>query len=150
MPIPTPNSSESKDEFIQRCMGDDKMTSEYPDQAQRFAVCSSSYLENKITNAEKVSFDYDDTLSTDKGKETAKRLINQGDTVYIISARNDKEGMIGIAESLNIPASRVYATGSNSAKIEKIKELGISNHYDNNPDVISKLKESGINGILFK
>ena len=53
MPIPTPNSSESKDEFIQRCMGDDKMTSEYPDEEQRFAICSTSYLEDKINNYER-------------------------------------------------------------------------------------------------
>ena len=32
---------------------------------------------------EKVSIDYDDTLSTDRGKELAKRLISEGKTVYI-------------------------------------------------------------------
>ena len=92
---------------------------------------------------EKVSIDYDDTLSTDKGKELAKRLISEGMTVYIISARQDKEGMLSVASDLGIPASRVYATGSNKAKIEKIKELGISKHYDNNPDVVKELGNIG-------
>ena len=38
MPIPTPNKDEKKDVFIGRCMADDKMLTEYPDAAQRYAV----------------------------------------------------------------------------------------------------------------
>ena len=91
--------------------------------------------------AMKVSIDYDDVLSTDKGKELAKRLISEGVTLYIISARRDAEGMLGVAKDLGIPESRVYATGSNKAKVEKVKELGIARHYDNNQDVIDKVNE---------
>lgn len=47
MPIPTPTTTEGKDEFIVRCMSDDKMTSEYPDTNQRYAVCIATYQENK-------------------------------------------------------------------------------------------------------
>ena len=54
--------------------------------------------------------------------------------------------MLTRAESIGIPTSRIYATGSNKAKVEKIKELGIDIHYDNNPDVI---KELGAIGNLF-
>jgi hypothetical protein len=91
----------------------------------------------------KISIDYDDTLSTERGKKLAKRLINEGDIVYIISARNDVEGMLSVAESLGIPKNRVYATGSNSAKIQKVKDLGITKHYDNNADVIKGLDGIG-------
>ena len=94
--------------------------------------------------ATKVSIDYDETLSTEKGKALAKRLISNGDAVYIISARNDKSGMLAIAKELGIPESRVFATGSNKAKIEKIKELGIAKHHDNNPDVIKELGSIGV------
>jgi hypothetical protein len=94
--------------------------------------------------ATKVSIDYDDTLSTDRGKSLAKRLISNGDAVYIISARNDKAGMLAVAKELGIPESRVYATGSNKAKIEKIKELGIAKHHDNNADVIKELGSIGV------
>ena len=31
MPIPKPNKNETKNKFIERCMGDDKMNTEYPD-----------------------------------------------------------------------------------------------------------------------
>jgi len=41
MPLPEPNDDESKDEFMERCMGDDLMVDEYPDNKQRYAVCNS-------------------------------------------------------------------------------------------------------------
>jgi len=87
----------------------------------------------------KVSYDYDGVLSTDAGKEKAKRDINAGNAVYIISARDSVDGMLGVAESLGISKGRVYATGSNKAKVEKIKELGIEIHTDNNPDVVAEV-----------
>ena len=46
MPIPKPRSNEEKKDFIQRCMSDDKMASEYTNTDQRLAVCSTSYEEN--------------------------------------------------------------------------------------------------------
>lgn len=47
MPLPTPHSGESKDDFISRCMGDDVMRDEYPEQDQRAAVCYSQWGEDK-------------------------------------------------------------------------------------------------------
>lgn len=144
MPIPKPNSGEKQNDFMRRCMLDDVMISEY-DQDQRAAICAQQY-ETKLA-AEKISFDYDDTFSTLKGLQLAIDLIKNGADVYIISARNSKNGMLARANKAGILFSKVYATGSNKAKVEKVKELGISKHYDNNPDVI---KELGSKGILFK
>lgn len=90
----------------------------------------------------KVSFDYDGVASTDKGKEKIKQLIEEGVAVYIISARRDKESMMA-TNKIGVPLSRIYATGSNKAKVEKVLSLGIQTHYDNNPDVISELKGIG-------
>jgi hypothetical protein len=42
-----------------------------------------------------------------------------------------------------VKLSNVFATGSNKAKIEKIKELGITKHFDNNSDVINELGSVG-------
>lgn len=136
--MPRPRPRETNEAFIQRCMGDSEMLSEYPEQDQRYAVCLSKL---DMYAAIKTSFDYDGTLSTEKGKELAK--ATEGD-LYIISARQNRSGMLKVARQLNIPISRVYATGSNKAKIEKIKELGISKHYDNNHDVIKQLENIGI------
>ena len=46
MPLPRKNKKESPDKFMSRCMSDDKMKSEYPDQEQRTAICISKACEN--------------------------------------------------------------------------------------------------------
>ena len=89
-------------------------------------------------------FDFDGTLSTPLGKQLAQHEIKSGTTVYIISARSDASSMYSVADALGIPHSRVYATGSNIAKIEKIKQLGIKKHYDNNRHVIDMLPRIGV------
>ena len=134
-----PSKGESKDEFLPRCIS--YIVNEGKETEQAVAICNSLWEQHFAGT--KISFDYDDTLSTDRGKELAKQKIAAGEVVYIISARNDKEGMLATADELEIPSSRVYATGSNKAKVEKIKELGISKHYDNNADVISELGNIG-------
>lgn len=150
MPKPTPN--ETHDQFINRCMGDEEMVTNYDNTDQRYAVCESKWQEVKMTSVErylkafatsKISFDYDGVLSTSAGKQKAAQLIKDGNTVYIISARGHKEPMLNTAKELGIPESRVFATGSNKAKVEKIKELRIDTHYDNNPDVIKELGSIG-------
>jgi soluble P-type ATPase len=139
MPIPKPNKFEREDEFIKRCMSDEKMKSEY-DQEQRYAVCSDAFI--KLESL-KISFDYDGTLSTAKGTKLAQELISKGNTIYIISARSSRQGMLSKAKQLGISFSRVYATGSNKAKVEKVKELNIDKHYDNNIDVVNELGNVG-------
>ena len=134
-----PGAKESEDEFIGRCIP--YMIGEGMEQDQAAAVCYDKW-KAKLAG-EKISIDYDDTLSTARGKELAKRLIAEGADLYIISARQDKEGMLSVATDLGIPASNVYATGSNQAKIAKIQELGIAKHYDNNPDVVKELGSIG-------
>lgn len=91
--------------------------------------------------AMKISFDYDGVADTAKGKELIQKLLDEGNTIYIVTARNNKP------EYDIVPESRIYATGSNKAKIEKILELEIDTHYDNNPDVV---KELGAKGKLFE
>lgn len=93
--------------------------------------------------AEKISFDFDDVLSKASVREIAKKYIRKGIPVYVISARHDKENMYSVTDKLNIPRSRVYATGSNQNKVDKVLELGITKHYDNNNNVIKQLKDKG-------
>lgn len=42
-PIPSPKKGEKENEFMNRCMGDEIMKEEYPDQKQRTAVCFSQW-----------------------------------------------------------------------------------------------------------
>lgn len=39
MPIPKPEKNEDKQKFVQRCMSNETMKKEYPDNSQRIAVC---------------------------------------------------------------------------------------------------------------
>ena len=89
-------------------------------------------------NFSKVSFDWDGVGSTADGKKMIQDAIDNGDEVYVISARDSKENI-----DINLPSDHIFATGSNSAKIEKVKALGISKHYDNNPDVVKALGSIG-------
>ena len=138
--MPKPRSNESEKDYLKRCMLDHKMVSEY-DTAQRFAMCKDFY-KTEMAN-EKISFDYDGTFSTQKGFDMAVDFMYKGIDVYIISARDTKDGMLPRANKAKILFSKVYATGSNEAKIAKVKELGITTHYDNNPDVVNALEGIG-------
>ena len=51
--------------------------------------------------------------------------------------------ILNIFSKYKISFDKVYATGSNKAKVEKILELGITEHYDNNQDVIDQLNGIG-------
>lgn len=43
MPIPVPQLKETRPEFIERCMSDNTMMDDYPDNSQRLAVCYTSW-----------------------------------------------------------------------------------------------------------
>jgi len=46
VPLPERRENESREEFVQRCMGDEVMTREYPDAEQRRAVCEKQASAN--------------------------------------------------------------------------------------------------------
>ena len=56
MPIPKPKPSEKRDEFIQRCMSDEKMNEEYTDNSQRFAVCNTQFTKESLVIVNEESF----------------------------------------------------------------------------------------------
>lgn len=55
MPLPKKEEGERRKPFIMRCMADDTMLAEYPDEQQRFAVCLnlSNAKESKGTAKER-------------------------------------------------------------------------------------------------
>jgi len=87
--------------------------------------------------AEKISFDFDGTLSTRKGQALFIRVGGE----YVITARNNSDavGVYKVTDKLNIPRTKVIFTGSNENKILTILQKHITTHYDNNADVIRKL-----------
>jgi hypothetical protein len=140
-----PSQGESQDDFMGRCIP--YVMDEGKSQEEAVAICMSKY---ESMASDKISFDFDDTLSTSEGQSKAKQYIDAGADVYIISARDSKDGMYDVADSLGIDHSHIYATGSNSAKVEKVIELGITKHIDNNADVIAELGSIGEKFRFFK
>lgn len=46
MPMPKPTEKEDHNKFVDRCMSDDMMNEEYPEEEQRRAVCETQWTEN--------------------------------------------------------------------------------------------------------
>lgn len=98
----------------------------------------------KITfKGEKISFDFDGTLSTTEGKALAASKIKQGFEVYIVTARRieQKDDVLKVADELGIPKSRIYFTNG-ADKWPVIKRLGIKRHYDNNKEQVDKINSN--------
>ena len=97
-----------------------------------------------------ISFDYDGTLSTSKGKELAKKFISEGKDVRILTARNsqdDNSDLKSTATDLGI--NKIYYTNGRD-KWSFVLKYGIKEHYDNNKEQVDKINEkTNAKGILF-
>jgi hypothetical protein len=56
MPLPTKKKSETEQEFVSRCMGDEMMIEDYKDQKQRAAVCYTQFS-RRMKNKSEASWD---------------------------------------------------------------------------------------------
>jgi HK97 family phage prohead protease len=99
--------------------------------------------ESKAADMNKVSFDFDGTISKEQWQQKAMQFKDQGKTLYIVTRRqeSDSEPVYAVADKIGIPHSRVYFTNG-KLKWETIKKLGIGTHYDNNPDEIKAINEN--------
>ncbi len=93
---------------------------------------------NYQADTNKVSYDYDDTLSTERGQKQAITDIKEGKQVYIITRRSKSQEVLDMASKLGIPQSRVIFTNG-SLKWSAIKHYGIGTHYDNNQNEVDKI-----------
>ena len=98
---------------------------------------------NKFSLYENIGFDFDGVLTTAAGRALAAEEIAKGNHVYIISARDNKDGMLDIANELGIPDQNVYAAKTNMQKLNYVQTLNIDRYYDDNPDVIGKIPGIG-------
>lgn len=87
--------------------------------------------------------DYDDTLSTEEGKELAKKMLKEGKDVSIITRRqaDQMDEVRKTADELGIPQDKVHSTNG-KLKWETIKKLGIERHIDNNEDELKAIAEN--------
>lgn len=110
--------------------------------ARKKALAQGIAIGDIKLEGEKISFDYHETLTSDKGKEFLKKEMNDKNNIYIISASNAIDDLKNFAKKYGINESNVFATGSNTNKIKKIMELGIKKHYDNSQQVFDLAKKT--------
>ena len=137
-----PSGGETRDEFISRCVS--YVMAEGKSQDEALGQCYGMWEQQFAPD--KVSFDWDGTLTTERGIRALENERRRGSIIYIISARNrpNKE-MIDLSLDYDIPGSKIFTVGSNIAKVAKVEELGIKRHYDNNPEVRNQLGRVGMN-----
>lgn len=148
-----PGDESSKTEAKKKAIAQGIASGDFEAIAIQVALFKGTYkfaeieVEESIELAGGVGFDFDGVLSTLRGQSMAKQ---SSATTYIITARSRTgSGYYGtaevykVADKIGIPHSRIFFTGSNQAKIAKVKELGLSTFYDNNPDVIHGLPSIG-------
>ena len=111
---------------------------------QGIAIEVSKGLTKLSFAKQKISFDYDQTLSTEAGKKKAEAAIKAGNDVYIITARQesgDNKDLYSTAEKLGISKYHIHFTNGKD-KWEEVERLGIDIHYDNNQEQIDKIKKN--------
>ena len=91
----------------------------------------------------RISFDYDDTLTTAKGQDMARRYLASNDEIFIITARTQSNGgpVYSMAEKLGIKKENVYFTGGKH-KWMTVKRLRIDKHIDNNEEELQLIREN--------
>lgn len=90
-----------------------------------------------------VSIDFDDTLSTERGQDMAKKLLEQGVDLHIVTRRNknENEDVERIADLVGIPKNKIHYT-EGKLKWDTLQKLGVTKHIDNNPDEIDAIRKN--------
>jgi len=89
-----------------------------------------------------ISFDFDGVLDTPYGQIIARRYINEGIKVIIVTARQSTQSaeVNDVALKLGIKRSDIYYTNGKN-KWELLKRLDVKTHYDNNPQQIDQINK---------
>jgi len=103
MPLPEKRKDESKENFISRCMSDNKVSKEFPDRQQRVAVCMSKACEDMSAIASAdfrynvEEFGYTEDLNEDnfyipsEDEYVTMAQIRAENKVYIIDTEDEEE-----------------------------------------------------------
>jgi len=100
--MPSPNSGESRDDFIDRCMSDDEAVNDFPETDQRFAFCNSVWEQNKETNSMKKNKIYKSSFEFKASDEEKREIVAIGSKEMV-----DRDGDIVVVgktptEGINI------------------------------------------------
>lgn len=104
-------------------------------------LISQPVLESTLFQEPIAAFDWDETLSTQRGQELAKSYQDNGYKVIVISARREDEGASVIEGAKELGISDVYFTNG-AAKWPLVEELGVQVLVDNNGEQIKGVLEN--------
>jgi len=120
MPLPTPNKGEERDDFVSRCMSNDTMKSEFPDQKQRLAVCFSQWRKSGTKGVR--GGDRGGSHSRPLKGESMKKIINEKfkfSTPFVVEDV-DKETS---KDKIKIRGTMIKAKTSRNGRTYLIEEL---------------------------
>lgn len=79
MPKPQPVSGESQDDFMARCMSDEIMQEEYPDNDQRVAVCMTTFSgKEEVMDYETGTLDVEAEIKTQGDEDEQGQFVGYG------------------------------------------------------------------------
>ena len=119
--MPTPKEGESRNDYMSRCMGDDKMNDEFGNPKQRAAVCNSYFEEKKAETVEALQYGK-------PGKDDARKTPAKPSERRKGSKKNKKD-------SASKPNSSIKMSKETEARINKLMQ-------EHNKKVASKSKGS--------
>lgn len=122
MPLPGPKNDEDYDDWMERCLADDLMNKEYPDNKQRFAICQNIWNEKEeedmnINNELRGAIGIHHTPLSDKawdGPTNIARLRNDETAPYYkkMFAWVDPDGDPDVKSSYKFPHHEVSSDGT--------------------------------------
>lgn len=116
MPMPSPKNSEKQGEFVSRCMGDEIMNKDFPNQKQRAAVCYSQWGEKKAKASLTLGEGSNEMLfEMNKNKAVAETLEEYKNDFYEMSVgslNSIKKHADNILQSLENPMVKDNLTES--------------------------------------
>ncbi len=93
MPLPVPEKGEEKTAFVSRCMGNAQALKDFPDAAQRTAVCNGQF-----TRARKLSAILAKVFKQETKKEQGKNFP-AGDFAYVPDSTSPSTWKLRLAEN---------------------------------------------------
>lgn len=129
MPLPKPRKNESKDDFLDRCMGDSAMVEEYDDNDQRFAICNSQWDEKstrELLGAIRIHHTSTSDSAWDAGSNEKRLRLDATDFYYRKAyAWQDPDGEDGIRETYRFIHHEISGDGTIGSANIKACQNGI-------------------------
>lgn len=139
MPIPKPGKNEKEDEFISRCMGDDVMVKEYPDEKVRAGICYSQW---KDKGKKKDS----DETEKEKSSESLQieRMVLPGSELRVMDGKTPKlAGYAAVFDSLSEDLWGMREKIDKGAFANTIKTDDVRMLWNHDPNYILARNKSG-------